>query len=287
MSTSSWDDTITVISGWLPLDESEGKRGPDALVASKLSGFSLDSVERLLQRLTFEQAVTKRHSALRNERDLTLAYWQTMLAHGWIRWSQQRDEPAMIAVAAERAELALGRIVDWYNSGGYWPDNEYQEALPVTAFVSLVQEWLRMRNSEGTIRAIDLLMSWTEGEDAIELLGEFQNEVTGCLNQAMEQSTGLLLHTTHDEELNRSTTALANRLDLLRDAGWKGLQDTSTLASKTAAINIFESTEAEHANDEPDDDAAALRHVPAVIARLDALEATVRAGGQGVADAPR
>jgi adenylosuccinate lyase len=35
------------------------------------------------------------------------------------------------------------------------------------------------------------------------------------------------------------------------------------------------------------DDATVLRHVPAVIARLDALEAAVLAGGQEVADAPR
>lgn len=241
MSSSSWDDTMTVISGWLPLVEGADSSSPSDIKidASKLSGFALDSVERLLQRLRFEQAVTKRTSTVRRERDVSLAYWQTMLVHGWIEWSRKQDDPVLIAVASERAELALGQVIDWYNGGGCWvsgPANE--DSLPVSAFVSLVQEWLRMEYSEGTIRASDLLLSWTEGEDAIELLEDFADDVSRCFNQAIKQSTELLVKNADDADLEKSRAGLASRLILLRKAGWEDLDVLGTWAAKAPEVDI-------------------------------------------------
>ena len=241
MSSSSWDDTLTVIAEWLPLEEGSDSSSTSGINmdASKLTGFSLDSVDRLLQRLRFEQAVTRKTSTVRRERDAPLVYWQTILVHGWIAWSRKQDDPVMIAVASERAELALGQVIDWYNGGGCWvsgPANE--DYLPVSAFVSLVQEWLRMKNPEGTIRASDLLLSWTEGEDAIELLEDFAEEVSRCFNQAIKQSTELLVQNADDADLKHSRAGLTNRLVSLREAGWKDLDDSINLAAKASVVGI-------------------------------------------------
>lgn len=255
MSTSSWNDTATVIAGWLPLED--GKTGTDALIGSRLTGYSLDSVDRLVQRLMFEQATARPNSELRNERDLILAHWHTMLVHGWIMWSQRQTEPAMIAAAAERAESALGRIVDWYNSGGCWPisskDDITQDALPVDPFVLLVKEWLRTRNPVGTMRAIDLLMSWTEGEGAIGLLENYKDDVSFCLNTAIERSTNLVFRDIENDELKTSTTALAHRLDLLRDAGWETLESSSVLVGKPQAMNASDATKPSDTIDQDDE----------------------------------
>ena len=184
-------------------------------------------MERLLLRLRFEQAVNNKQSTLRRERDAALAYWQEMLLYGWLEWSRKQDDPAMMINALERAEVALGQLVEWYNGGGYWvngPRND--DNLPVVALVSLVQEWLRLNDSEGTIRAIDLLLSWTEGNDAIDLLADFADEVSSCFNLTVKQSTYLLANNFDfdSNDLENSSAALVNRVLLLREAGWERLE---------------------------------------------------------------
>ena len=47
-------------------------------------------MERLLQRLIFEQAATNPYSVLRKQREITIAEWRIALLHGWIKLSQQQ-----------------------------------------------------------------------------------------------------------------------------------------------------------------------------------------------------
>jgi len=253
MTSSAWNDTVTILSGWLPLDENQ--RGPSALIAPRLTGYSLDSVERILQRLTLEQATTKAFSSLRHQRDIDLAYWQIMLVHGWIQMSQQQTEPGMIAAAADRSEKVLGKIVEWYNRGGFMvhaagttgDDDDDDDVLPVSAMCLLVNEWLRLKNSAGTVRAIDLLLSWTDGEETTGLLEEYKNDVSVCCNQTMEQATALLLDNTNDnnDSLQASSHELATRMQTLQSFGWTDLVVISDLSSKLAAKSTLKPLESD------------------------------------------
>ena len=96
-------------------------------------------------------------------------------------------------MTAERANQALARIVDWYNRGGYWivsSEND-QDPLPVSAFTLLVKEWLRTGTAAGTVRAAELLVTWTEGQDAISLLGDHKEDIVDCFNETLEQFSHL------------------------------------------------------------------------------------------------
>lgn len=252
MNQSSWLETLTIMSGWIQPSARSTKEGDDNVLgldsSVKLSGYTLDAVERLLQRLIVETATANPIITVeRRERDVDIARWQKVLLHSWIQLSRQQTETEMIGICAERAEFSLGRFVQWYNQGGYWVASAegagQEDPLPVPAFALLVQEWLRMRTVDGCLRAADLLMTWTEGDEALSLVEGYKDQITPCFNSALEQCANLLEtdHLRENEDLGKTAASLAERMDLLRESGWEGVDEISVLLRKIAMMESIHS----------------------------------------------
>lgn len=244
MDASSFDDVQSIMSGWLRRKEWDSKLEPNA--TAKLSGYSVDAAERLLQRLIDENATTKPGSIARYQRDLAIAEWQPAILNAWIHVATlQQHDRSILAAALERGEIALGRIVEWYNLGMWFPPvgtNE-QDPLPVPSFVRLCSLWLRLNRADGFVRAADLLITWTEGEQESLLLDSHKSEISQCFNDAMSQCTTLLRRQDESEpydELRKMATALVGRMDLLKEAGWDELDEVTALARKVVLVETLE-----------------------------------------------
>ena len=92
-----------------------------------------------------------------------IAEWQSNILNAWIHVAKEQQDPTLGTASAERAELALARIVEWYNRGGYWlmrsEEREGQDPLPVPSFLRLCRFWLHLDTADGFVSATDLLIA--------------------------------------------------------------------------------------------------------------------------------
>lgn len=244
MDTSSFDEVQSIMSGWLKRKEWDSELEPNA--TTKLFGYSVDAAERLLQRLIDEKAATKAGSIARHQRDLAIAEWQPAVLNAWIHVATlQQYDRSILAAASERAEMALGRIVEWYNQGLWLPrvaTNE-QDPLPVLSFARLCRLWLRLDSADGFVRAADLLITWTDREQDSLLLDAYKSDISQCFNAAMIQCSSLLRRQDESDtydELRKAAAALVGRMDLLRESGWDELDEVTALARKVALMETLQ-----------------------------------------------
>jgi len=182
VNQQQWDDCISAMVAWLrqPL------RVDDDDV--KLSGYAVDTVERILRRLRYEHATTaltanvdRSRCILNNERDWTLQQWDLAVLRAWLLLSQQ-SSPAS-AIAAERAHRILDGILrrrrrrqekvhgraaaiaagtaDVYSTGA-GPSSLFDECVGVT------RAWIRTETPDGMQRAISMLAPPGVPEDVEE-----------------------------------------------------------------------------------------------------------------------
>lgn len=204
MSEDNWEDALVAMECWKQADPN-----------GTLSGYSIDSFDRLLQRLVSEYATETLISQNRRE---SIIIQQITVLQAWLNLAQ-RHTPNMNYLAIEKAEIALFRLIDRYNRG--WTDKN----IVNEGSLAVINSWLSFESSEATIRASKLLLSWTDPELKI-VTDDVKREVALLFQQALDQSIAL------NDGIDTAQSLIFQMDKLKKRHGWEELEITNEIRQK-------------------------------------------------------
>lgn len=180
-----------------PLGTMSASLVDDAIMASQYwlhvrSGYAIDSVDRLLQRLMYERASGAIAVQKRTE---SIADLQGKVLQSWLSLGSFRS-------AIERAETILARMVEWHERG-------LSTHLPFPETIALVKVCLSEANY--LTNAAKQLLQWTENPDE-----ETSAELVPLFNAALKLCV--------QEEDKTTAISLSERMEKLeKEHGWQNL----------------------------------------------------------------
>lgn len=187
------------------------------------SGYGVDTADRLLQRLVYEDAASP--TKLRTY-DASLLEWQARLLETWFVFN---DYP----LALERAENILLQLIERNYAGQAF--DLANNASPSDCFVRLVASWLSLpslHSPQGALRATDLLMWWTEDLTSA-------SSVNGSLIPLFHKALDLCIET---QNRSQAQTLIVRMGELQSLEEWNGIEPQESVWRTVNEMPTFTSS---------------------------------------------